>query len=125
MKRRDFIAALGGAAAIVGCNEVFAQKTIETPRIAVVGIEPDQKVIEAFDRGMRAAGWIKGTNARVDYRWSGSDPQLGPAVVREVVNSNPSAIVAIGSPNTLAVQRLTSTIPIVFAVVSDPNYQVS
>ena len=123
MRRRTFIAALGGAAAIVGCNEVFAQKTIETPRIAVVGIEPDQKVIEAFDRGMRTVGWIKDANARVEYRWSGSDPQLSAAIVREVINSTPSVIVPIGSPNTLVVHRLTSTIPIVFAVVSDPIYQ--
>jgi putative ABC transport system substrate-binding protein len=86
----------------------------------VVGIDPDQEVIEAFDRGMRAVGRIKDANARVEYRWSGSDTQPGSAVVTEVVSSNPSVIVPIGSPNTLAVHRLTSTIPIVFAVVSDP-----
>jgi putative tryptophan/tyrosine transport system substrate-binding protein len=123
MKRREFIAGLGGAAAIVGPSKVFAQKTGEMPRVAVVGIDRDQKVVEAFDRGMRAAGWINDANARVDYRWSGSDPQLGPAVVTEVVSSNPSVIVSIGSPNTIALQRRTSTIPIVFAVVSDPVYQ--
>jgi putative ABC transport system substrate-binding protein len=120
MRRRAFIAGLGGAAAIVGCNEVFAQNAIETPRIAVIGIDPDQEVIEAFDRGMRAAGRIKNANARVEYRWSGSDTQLGSAVVTEVVSSNPSVIVPIGWPNTREVHRLTSTIPIVFAVVSDP-----
>jgi putative tryptophan/tyrosine transport system substrate-binding protein len=120
MKRREFIAGLGGAAAIVGCNEVSAQKAIETPRIAVIGIDPDQEVIEAFDRGMRVAGRIKNANARVEYRWSGSDTQLGSAVVTEVVSSNPSVIVPIGWPNTRAVHGLTSTIPIVFAVVSDP-----
>jgi hypothetical protein len=48
------------------------------PRIVVVGIDPDQKVIEAFDRRMRAAGWIKGTNARVDYRWGGSETASTP-----------------------------------------------
>jgi putative ABC transport system substrate-binding protein len=118
MRRREFIAGLGSAAAIVGCNEVFAQKTIETPRIAVIGIEPDQKVIEAFDRGMRAAGWIKDANARVEYGWG---TQLSAAaVVAEVVSSNPSVIVSIGSPNTFAARKLTSTIPIVFAIVSDP-----
>jgi putative ABC transport system substrate-binding protein len=89
----------------------------------VIGIDPDQKVIGAFEQGMRAAGWIKDANARVEYRWGGSDPQLSVAVVTEVVSSNPSVIVPIGSPNTLTVHRLTSTIPIVFAVVSDPIYQ--
>jgi len=119
MRRREFIAGLGSAAAVTGPSRVFAQKAGEMPRIAVVGIDPDEKVIEAFDRGMRAAG----ANARIDYRWSGSDPQLDPTVVTEVVSTNPSVIVAIGSPNAIALQRLTSRIPIVFAVVSDPIYQ--
>jgi putative tryptophan/tyrosine transport system substrate-binding protein len=123
MKRRTFIAGLGGAAAIVSSSRPFAQKTGEMPLITVVGIDPDQKVVEAFDRGMRAVGYINDGNARVDYRWSGSDPQLGPTIVTEVVSSNPSVIVAIGSPNTIALRRRTSTIPIVFAVVSDPVYQ--
>ena len=55
MKRRDFSSQLGGAAAILWSPEVFAQKTVEMPRIAVVGIESDQKAIEVFDQGMRAA----------------------------------------------------------------------
>ena len=109
----------GQRGAVTGPSRVFAQKAGEMPRIAVVGIDPDEKVIEAFDRGMRAAG----ANARIDYRWSGSDPQLDPTVVTEVVSTNPSVIVAIGSPNAIALQRLTSRIPIVFAVVSDPIYQ--
>ena len=120
MKRREFIAGLCGAAAIVGCNEVFAQKTIETSRIVVIGVDPDQKVIEAFEQGMRAARSIKDADARVQYRWGGNDPQLRAAVVAEVVGSNPSVIVPIAAPNTLAARRLTSTIPMVFAVVSYP-----
>jgi putative tryptophan/tyrosine transport system substrate-binding protein len=121
VKRRDFIAGLGSTAIVAGPNRAPAQQKIgETPRIAVIGIDSDQEVIEAFDRGMRAAGRIKDANARVEYRWSGSDIQLGSAVVTEVVSSNPTIIVTIASPNTLATQRLTSTIPVVFAVVSDP-----
>jgi putative ABC transport system substrate-binding protein len=57
---------------------------------------------------------------QVDYRWGGNDPQQSTAVAKEVVSLNPSVIVSLGSPNTIAVHRLTSTVPIVFAVVSDP-----
>jgi putative ABC transport system substrate-binding protein len=106
---------------VVGPNRAPAQqKTGETPRIVLLGIEPDQKTIEVFEQGMRAAGRIKDINAQIDYRWGGNDPQHSADVAREVVSLNPSVIVSIGSPNTQLVHRLTSTIPIVFAVVSDP-----
>jgi hypothetical protein len=76
MRRREFIAGLGGAAAIVSPSGVFAQKTGEMPLITVVEIDPDQEVIEAFDRGMRAAGRIKDANARY------VDRILGPSSIR-------------------------------------------
>ena len=121
MRRRTFIAALGGAAAIVGCNEVLAQKTGEMPRIAMVRVDPDDRQdVAVFEQGMRAAGWIKDINVRLDYYVSSDDPQRITTVATEAVSSNPTIIVTIASPNTLATQRLTSTIPIVFAVVSDP-----
>ena len=119
MRRRTFIAALGGAA-IVGPNGVFAQKTGDMPSIVVVGADPDRKDIVTFEQGMRAAGWINDANVRIDYRLGGNDPQLTTPVIAEIVRSNPSMIVTFGSPNTLATCRLTPGIPIVFAVVSDP-----
>jgi len=121
VRRRDFIAGLGGAAVNVWPELVFAQRTGEMPRIAVVRADPnDQQDTAVFEKGMRAAGWIKDINVRLDYYVRRDDPQLTTSVVTEVVSSNPTIIVTIASPNTLATQRLTSTIPIVFAVVSDP-----
>jgi putative tryptophan/tyrosine transport system substrate-binding protein len=73
-----------------------------------------------FEQGMRAAGWTKDNNVRLDYYLGSDDPQLTASVVTEVVSSNPTIIVTIGSPNTLAAHRLTSRIPIVFSVVSYP-----
>ena len=121
MRRRDFIAGLGGAAVNVWPELVFAQRTGEMPRIAVVRADPnDQQDTAVFEKGMRAAGWIKDINVRLDYYVRRDDPQLSTSVVTEVVSSNPTIIVTIASPNTLATQRLISTIPIVFTVVSDP-----
>ena len=123
MRRREFIAGLGIAVMAADADSTAAQKIGEMPRIVVVGIEPDQKVIEAFGKGTRAAGWTDDANARVEYRWGSNDPQVITAVATEVVSSNPSLIVTIGSPNTLAARKLTSAIPIVFAVVSYPTGQ--
>src|SRR5262249_15845493 len=117
----EFIAGLGGAAVIVWPKGAFAQKTGEMPRIAIVRVESDRKNdIAVFEQGMRAAGWIKDVNVRLDYYVGGDDPQITKSIATDVVSSNPGVIVTIGSPNTLAAHRLTSTIPIVFAVVSDP-----
>jgi len=80
----------------------------------------DGQDIAMFDQGMRAAGWTKDINVRLDYYVGSDDTQLASSVVTEVLSSNPTIIVTIASPNTLAAHRLTSTIPIVFAVVSYP-----
>ena len=63
------------------CGDCFAQQSLcketgEMPLITVVEIDPDQEVIEAFDRGMRAAGRIKDANARY------VDRILGPSSIR-------------------------------------------
>ena len=121
MNRRGFIAGLGSAAVIVCPRIVFAQKIGEMPKIAMVRVAPgDGQDIAMFDQGMRAAGWTKDINVRLDYYVGSDDTQLASSVVTEVLSSNPTIIVTIASPNTLAAHRLTSTIPIVFAVVSYP-----
>ena len=121
MRRRTFIAGLGCTAVNVWPELVFAQKTGEMPRIAMVRADPgDRQDVAVFEQGMRAAGWIKDINVRLDYYVGSDDPQRITSVATEAVSSNPTIIVTVASPNTLATQRLTSTIPIVFAVVSDP-----
>jgi putative ABC transport system substrate-binding protein len=130
--RREFISVLGGVAALAGeaamilwPTRVVAQRTREIPRIALlwVGEETDpeiRKFVAAFEQGLRTAGWITGVNVRLDYRWVGADPQLTTAAAAEVVGWNPTVIVALGSPPVVAMHRVTATIPIVFAAVSDP-----
>ena len=84
----------------------------------MVGFEANPKNISAFEQGMRKAGWLGDINARFDYRWGGT--KLTTTVPAEVVGSNPSIIVTIGSPATVAMHSASATIPIVFTVVSDP-----
>ena len=69
---------------------------------------------------MRAAGWTKDVNVHFDYSRGGTDPQHAALAAAEVAASKPDVVVANGSPVVVAMQRVTTTIPIVFAVVSDP-----
>src|SRR5262249_42933951 len=64
-----------------------------------------------------------GRNVRMDLRWGGADTDRMRALAQELVGLQPEIILANGTPETVAVQRETRTIPIVFAAVSDPVAQ--
>jgi putative ABC transport system substrate-binding protein len=125
MKRRKFIGLLGSAAIVVKPTRVFPQTTGKLRKVAVllVSTADDAEsgtLVSAFEQGMRAAGWTKDVNVHLDYRWGGTDPQHAASAAAEVAALKPDVVVAIGSPVVVAMQRLTATIPIVFAIVSDP-----
>jgi putative ABC transport system substrate-binding protein len=65
-------------------------------------------------------GWPDGRNVRMDIRWGGGDNTRIRAVARELVGLQPDIIVTTTTPATVALQRETRTIPIVFASVADP-----
>jgi putative ABC transport system substrate-binding protein len=65
-------------------------------------------------------GWTVGRNLRMDLRWGGDDINLMRPLAQELVGRRPDIIVTFGTPATIAVQRETRTIPIVFAGVGEP-----
>src|SRR3984885_7109225 len=124
MKRRDFIAALGGAAAAWPLA-VRAQQDNAPRRLGVLmpSAPDDQEVkkdLAGFTRQMQNLGWTEGGNLRVDYRWSGGDSQKMQAYAKERVAAGPDVIFVRSPPATAALLKNTRSIPIVFAVVSDP-----
>jgi len=124
MKRRDFIAALGGAAAAWPLA-ARAQQDNALRRLGVLmPSSPDdqevKKELAAFARQMQSRGWTEGGNLRVDYRWSGGDSQKTQAYAKELVDADPDIIFVRSTPATAALFKNTRSIPIVFAVVSDP-----
>jgi putative tryptophan/tyrosine transport system substrate-binding protein len=127
MKRREFIAALGGAAAWPVAAR--AQQPERMRRIGVFvnlaeGDREGQLSIEAFQRGLREFGWIEGRNVQVDYRWSpGADTSRIRAAAMDVVASRPDLILASATEGLAAFSDATKTIPIVFVSVSDPVSQ--
>jgi putative ABC transport system substrate-binding protein len=125
MRRRDFITLLGGAAA-AWPGVVRAQQPERVRRIGLlVGAAEEhdpqsQARIMAFRQGLDALGWAEGRNILVDYRFAGGDADRIQTHVAELVAAAPDLIVGNSSPVVAALKRATHTIPIVFAVVSDP-----
>jgi putative ABC transport system substrate-binding protein len=123
MNRRDFIALLGGAAAWP-----LAGRAQQGDRVRRVGMrgpgdenDPVRKTyVSAFTQGLADLGWTDGRNVRMDVRWGGDDINRIREVAKELVGLQPDIILTGGTPATVAVQRETRTIPIVFAAVGDP-----
>jgi putative ABC transport system substrate-binding protein len=76
--------------------------------------------LSAFTKALAGLGWTDGRNVRMDLRWYSSDINRARAFAQELVGSQPDIIVTSGTPGTVAVQRETQTIPIVFARAGDP-----
>jgi putative ABC transport system substrate-binding protein len=123
MRRRQFIAGLGSAAAwpLVA----WAQQADRVRRIGVlVEFGEDDPLgkprISAFTQALADLGWTGGRNVRMDLRWYGDDTSRIRALAQELVGLQPDIIVTGGTPATAALPRETRTIPIVFAGVNDP-----
>jgi len=117
MKRREFLGALGGAA-VVWPLSAGAQQLKRMRQIGMlVGYEdPD---IKAFQDELEKHGWSEGRNIHIDYRVAPAGAQV-QARAKELVATQPEVIFALSRPATAALQKETSTIPIVFAYVIDP-----
>jgi putative ABC transport system substrate-binding protein len=123
MRRRDFIAGLGGAAAWPVVAR--AQQGERVRRIGVLAPydenDPEGKRrLSAFLHGVSDLGWIDRDNVQVDLRWAGADINRIRALARELVGLQPDILLALAVPATIALQRETRTIPIVFITVGDP-----
>jgi putative ABC transport system substrate-binding protein len=122
MRRREFIAGLGGAAAwpVVARGQ-------QPERVRRIGVlmssaadEPDgQARLTGFLQGLQEFGWTAGRNVRIEYRWA-SGEAVRRKYAAELVALTPDVILASTSVSVSALLQAGSTVPIVFASVTDP-----
>ncbi|MGV8841249.1 MAG: ABC transporter substrate-binding protein [Bauldia sp.] len=122
MRRRDFIGAAAAFSALVG--PARAQRG-ERKRVGIlIGSAPDDPAglgfADAVMAGLAEEGWIAGSNLDVQSRFNPGDPVLATTFAAELIAGGVDGLVCGATPNAVAAQRLTSTIPIVFVAVLDP-----
>jgi len=125
MRRREFFALVGGVAIAARPGIGRAQHPGRTRRIAILlGVaesDPEaQSRVGALRQELERLGWVDGRNIRIEQRWTGGDAERLRAYTAELVASAPDVIVANPTPIVAALKQATRTIPIVFALVSDP-----
>ena len=122
MRRREFIGGLGGAVASATIS-IAARGQERERRIGILmnvaeGDPLEQARIGAFTQGLQQLGWIEGRNVRFDIRWGAGDLErnhkhAGAAHFRPM-------ILAVGALTVGPLQQASTTVPIVFASVTDP-----
>ena len=123
MKRRQFIAALGGAAGwpLTARAQHPAQMRHIGVLMYVAADDPEgQARIAAFAQGLQEAGWAVGRNVQIGTRWSAGSADDTRRYAAELVALRPDVILAATSISVAALQQITRTISIVFVQVIDP-----
>jgi putative tryptophan/tyrosine transport system substrate-binding protein len=123
MKRREFIALLGGVAAWP-----LAARAQQPDRLRRIGVllgglterDPEgQARVSALRNALAKLGWIPGRTLQIEYRWTGDNPARVQSYAAELVALTPDVLVAIGTPATVALKNATRTIPVVFVQPSE------
>ena len=120
MRRRDFIELIAGSA-VAWPLATRAQQTGKLPNIGLLG--PNALIwtsfTTAFVERLRQLGWVEDRTIAIEYRWTEGHPERVGDLAAEFVRQKVDVIVTNGSSVT-AIKRVTSVIPIVFAVAADP-----
>jgi putative ABC transport system substrate-binding protein len=124
MRRREFLGVLGGAAAgwplAARAQQGGAMRRIGVLMILAPDDPEGQARLAAFAQGLQELGWTVGRNVQIDYRWGAGDADRTRRYAAELVALAPDVILASGTSTVAPLQRVTRTVPIVFANVVDP-----
>jgi putative tryptophan/tyrosine transport system substrate-binding protein len=124
MRRRKFIALIGGAAAMWP----FVAQGQQGERVRLIGVllpavvnDPEYLAwLDTFRQALQELGWVVGRNMRIDIRWAMSNPASLAKHAAELVALAPDVILAPGTNAVGALMRATHSVPIVFPIIADP-----
>ena len=124
MKRRQFIAMLGGAAAmwpvVLRAQQGERVRRIGVLRPATLDDSEYPSLANAFVGALGQLGWTEGRNLRIDIRWASGNADSIRKHAKELVLLAPDVIVAPGASTAGPLLQETRTVPIVFTIVPDP-----
>jgi putative tryptophan/tyrosine transport system substrate-binding protein len=123
MRRREFIALVGGSTAWPLAVRAQAVGSMRLIGVLMAWPESDthaQSWLAAFRSALAKLGWMEGSNLRIELRWSAANSDRTRTLAKELVDLRPDAIFSQTTPAITALARETQTIPIVFVLVSDP-----
>jgi len=123
VRRREFITLIGGGAATLPLTVRAQQHTQKIPRIGWLAPgtrENYEPLLEEYRRGMLELGYVEGRTIETEYLYADAQLDRLPALAQRLVEHKVDVIVTVSTPPTLAAERATSTIPIVFAASADP-----
>jgi len=122
MRRRDFITLLGTFALPLAARA--QQPTKKIPRVGVLwhagSAEEEAIYLGAFMEGLKGLGYIDGKTIALEHRFPNEQPERFVSLAAELAALKPDILIAVTQQATVAAQRATTTIPIVFIVVPDP-----
>jgi ABC-type uncharacterized transport system substrate-binding protein len=124
MRRRYFITAVA-ASTLAWPLAAGAQQREKMRRVGVLmtlaADDPEgQARVTAFAQRLQELGWRDGREVRIDYRWAAADAASSHRQAQELLTLAPDVIIAVATPNVVALQQATRTVPIVFVGVTDP-----
>src|SRR5258705_2234543 len=123
MKRREFMALVGGVAASAPFAARAQQPAGRIYRVGFLSIsfrEHALYAIEAFEDGLRSLGYRVGENVVIEYRFANAEMERLPALAADLVRLGVDIIVTGTNPNIVAAMKATTTIPIVMTIGVDP-----
>src|SRR4051812_39528514 len=124
MRRREFIAGIGGAAAawpLAARAQQAAERVYRVGLLTIASREQSLHLIKAFEEGLRKLGYRVGENVDIEYRSVNGEMERLPPLAADLVRLGVDIIIATGgNPATAAAMKATTTIPIVMTTGLDP-----